>query len=79
MLYRLDLKKMFSVLNVGKQKITDKMIKSAEEVAEKVDDICANPGKYRQGQSIERYDIIKNYAQFSIGNIYNNQNEILPL
>ena len=31
LLYGLDLKTMFSVLNVSKQKITDKMIKSAEE------------------------------------------------
>jgi len=31
LLYGLDLKTMFSVLNVSRQKITDKMIKSAEE------------------------------------------------
>ncbi len=31
LLYGLDLKTMFSVLNVSKQKITDKMIRSAEE------------------------------------------------
>ena len=31
LLYALDLKTMFSVLNVSRQKITDKMIKSAEE------------------------------------------------
>ncbi len=31
LLYGLDLEKMFSVLNVSKQKITDKMIKSAQE------------------------------------------------
>ncbi len=31
LLYGLDLKTMFSVLNVSKQKVTDKMIKSAEE------------------------------------------------
>jgi len=44
LLYSLDLKTMFSVLNVSKQKITDKMIKSAKERVTCVQMHC-NAGK----------------------------------
>ncbi len=37
---KLDVKKMFSVLNVSKEKISDKMIKSVEDRVTSVHDIC---------------------------------------
>jgi lipoate-protein ligase A len=44
-LYRVDVKKMFSLLKVGKEKIADKLIAAVEERVTSVSDVCAAQGR----------------------------------